>query len=40
MPNATVYGKIGVVVFVTLLGALCGLVGGWFAGRSATPVGG
>jgi len=40
MPNATVYGKIGVVVFVTLLGALCGLAGGWFAGHRATPVGG
>jgi hypothetical protein len=40
LPNATVSGKIGVVVFVTLLGALCGLAGGWFAARSATPAGG
>jgi hypothetical protein len=40
MPNATAYGKIGVAVFVTLLGTLCGLGGGWFAGRSGTSVGG
>jgi len=35
MPNMTVPQKIGTIVFVTISGAVCGVIGTWLARRMA-----